>query len=700
MQTIELYIEGQRVDMFKDESVSLTQSIQNIKDISKVFTDFSKTFTLPASKTNNKIFKHYYNFDIENGFDARTKKDAIIELNRLPFRNGKIKLEGVDLKNNVAHTYKVTFFGNTVTLKDVLGDDKLNSLSDLNTLSETYSPTDIEAGLKRNPNTNDVVVPLITHTKRLFYDSSTGHAHGDFYSGNLYYEGGSGQGHEHGIAWNELKYALRVDRIIKAIEANPTYNIKFSDDFFVNTNAPYYNLFMWLHRKKGSVSAGTQTTEYKALINGWTTDIGLVSRMINSSTFKIVDTGISVSTFSLTLTRATSQPYDIDITKNGTPLYAESNITSTNKVINLIPSAQDNAEYEVTLTYPTAIAFSNIVWDYVVETDPSFFETDKFETNSFTVLEIFEFIISQQIPEMKILDFLTGLFKMFNLTAYVEDNVIQVKTLDSFYNSGISYDISEYIDVDKSSVNVALPYKEVSFSYEDTETLLAKQHTQLSGQEWAKAEYIRTEDEANNESLPKTGKLDGAVYEVKLPFSHMKYERLIDLNDVSTTTIQWGYSVDDNQDSYIGKPLLFYPVLNNIQDDGVNEGISFVDAVDSEGVYTSHKEITGSIVMPSNAVSFSSSTNTANINFKAEKNEYWGTDFKSTLFKDYYQDYIVSVFNPSNRLTKVTAYLPLNILLNYTLSDRFIINGHSYKINKITTNLETGKSQLELLNDL
>jgi hypothetical protein len=54
----------------------------------------------------------------------------------------------------------------------------------------------------------------------------------------------------------------------------------------------------------------------------------------------------------------------------------------------------------------------------------------------------------------------------------------------------------------------------------------------------------------------------------------------------------------------------------------------------------------------------------------------------------------------SNRLTKVTIYLPLSILLNYTLADRFIINGNSYKINSITTNLENGKSELELLNDL
>ena len=55
--------------MFKDESVSITQSVQNVKDIAKVFTEFTKTFTLP-SKANNKIFKHYYNFDIIRGFDA------------------------------------------------------------------------------------------------------------------------------------------------------------------------------------------------------------------------------------------------------------------------------------------------------------------------------------------------------------------------------------------------------------------------------------------------------------------------------------------------------------------------------------------------------------------------------------------------------------------------------------------------------
>ena len=64
MQVVELYISNTRVDLFKDESVTITDTIVNAKDVAKVFTAFSQQFSLPASSTNNKIFKHYYNYDI------------------------------------------------------------------------------------------------------------------------------------------------------------------------------------------------------------------------------------------------------------------------------------------------------------------------------------------------------------------------------------------------------------------------------------------------------------------------------------------------------------------------------------------------------------------------------------------------------------------------------------------------------------
>ena len=75
MVEIQLYIGGKQVELFKDESITLTQSIQDIRDISKVFTDYTRTFNVPASKNNNKIFKHFHRFNIV-GFDARRKVDA------------------------------------------------------------------------------------------------------------------------------------------------------------------------------------------------------------------------------------------------------------------------------------------------------------------------------------------------------------------------------------------------------------------------------------------------------------------------------------------------------------------------------------------------------------------------------------------------------------------------------------------------
>ena len=68
--------------MFNDETITLTSKIQDVRDISKVFTDFSQTFTIPASKENNKIFQHWYNYNIDNGFDNRIQKRCFIR-NRL-----------------------------------------------------------------------------------------------------------------------------------------------------------------------------------------------------------------------------------------------------------------------------------------------------------------------------------------------------------------------------------------------------------------------------------------------------------------------------------------------------------------------------------------------------------------------------------------------------------------------------------------
>ena len=47
---------ARRIELFSDEKISVTSSVQDIADISKTFTDFSQSFTVPATPNNNYIF--------------------------------------------------------------------------------------------------------------------------------------------------------------------------------------------------------------------------------------------------------------------------------------------------------------------------------------------------------------------------------------------------------------------------------------------------------------------------------------------------------------------------------------------------------------------------------------------------------------------------------------------------------------------
>ena len=144
---VDVYIEGQRLDLFEDESISVTQGVQDLKDISKLFADFSQSFNVPASKNNNTIFKHYYNADIDGGFDARTRKLGTIDVNTLDFKRGKIQLEGVEIKDNKPSSYKITFFGDAIKIKDEIGDDKLFDLEWLLNFDHDYTDAKVLEGL-------------------------------------------------------------------------------------------------------------------------------------------------------------------------------------------------------------------------------------------------------------------------------------------------------------------------------------------------------------------------------------------------------------------------------------------------------------------------------------------------------------------------------------------------------------------------
>ena len=687
MQVVELYISNTRVDLFKDESLTITDTIINAKDISQVFTAFSQQFSLPSSSTNNQIFKHYYNYEISGGFDARVRVSAILKLNGVDYKIGKVKLNSVDMRDNKAYSYKVVFYGETIALNTILGENKLADLNSLDPENLLYNSSNIKDLLQLDPDVagNDIITPLITHTKRLYYDSVEHATNGD---GNLYYHGGTVD--YHGVLYSDLKYAIRIHRLIQAIQTQYP-SIVFSNDFFNTTNAPYHSLFMWLHRKSGSVGTGDQVDSFPNSVTGWTSGAsGVWSSMTSASTLTVnteFDSYDNVNTLLQLklITADTTNSYQVEVFRNGVTLFQGTFIGS--KTLSSITGdfgLAYSGEYTVVITVTTvAILFTSGIWTVQNQETPiDPIETDVYQlSSSFTADTNFEFIVKLQTPDIKIIDFLTGLFKMFNLVAYVKaDGTIYVDTLDAFYATSTTYDITKYIDVKTSTVAVALPYREIKFKYEGLKTFLAAQYEQLQVQEWG-TEYF------NND----TDNLDGGIYEVKLPFEHMLFERLANVSDASgstLTTAQYGYCVNDNEQSYIGKPILFYPILKS---GGATTSISFLPTP------TSRVELT-SYIVASNSVSLSAATSTANINFGNMINEYTGlTNFTGTLYNNYYSTYIINLFLEKSRIFKVTAYLPLSIVLNYTLADILIINGKQYRINSLNINLINNKSQIELI---
>lgn len=700
MQVIELYIQGERVDMFKDESVSITDTIKNIKDVSKIFTEFSKTFSLPASRTNNKLFKHYYNFDIVGGYDARVRVTASIELNSIPFKKGFIKLEGVNLKNNKAHTYKVTFFGNTVSLKEKFGDDKLESLSWLDNFNTrqsglpiVYTATMLREFLQSNRSrtvdsvtyNNAIQVPLLTHTQRLYYESGNHLAD----SGNIHY-GGSGSAYDQGVKFNELKYAIKVPIIMKAIEEK--YGITFSTDFLNMTNDSYKDLFLWLHRVKGNVTSGGQIAEFTYNVNDWSNQVYTFAQINNNNQLIInpgADTYLDLELRLFPDSAYSTVNYTVEITLFGNVFSTTTNV-SGNQQINITSQIFIGMPYTVNIIVSEEMRFTNIQWyvDGRYQNAPWLHQFSTSGQGQVVIPTVFEFNVVQQMPEMKVIDFVTGLFKMFNLIAYVDQDpdtdVIVVKTLDSFYNGAVKYDISEFLDVNSSEVNAALPFREVTYTYGGLDTFLSSIHTQLFAKEWGKESFRNNSNDV----------YAGGIFNYTMPFEHMKFERLLNITNNTSTTLQWGYCVDDNQESYIGKPILFYLFRDTAQ----GNSYSFVDEVDTNNVATSHVQ-NYTLFKPCNSnMNVSPFANQPSLNFFPEADEYQGQNNPNTLFNDFHKNYISSVFETSKRLSKFTAYLPQRILLNYTLADEFVINGQSYRINSITTNLLTGKSTLELLN--
>jgi hypothetical protein len=801
----------QQAEMFNDETISITSKIQDVKEPEKIFTDFTQAFTIPASKENNKILQHWYNSNVQDGFDYRIKKDAILEVDYTPFRRGKVQIKKVILKNGAPFSYNIIFYGNTVNLKDAMKDDELQQLDYLDNYNHDYNAGKVydgfQSGLDENSKTNSIIYPLITHTKRLYYDSAaairsyavdgsvnsskliiSGGAptaqkftsspvveQGDYvvnttkdiaaivtmvesatqlalsedifeyndsykiykkiqYDGNLYYDNTQSK---RGLSYVDIKPAILCSEIIVAIEQK--YNIDFIGDFL--TSDAFSNLYLWLHRNKGGLSSEGEQSKI----------IGDLQRFSGSTSFDVTDTN-----WTFDVAGDGREQYDFSLALNVKTGYTDVKYTvkAYDSVSGVVVAELKDVKDDQTLSWGVEIEEAveitdfNINWTVTAESTlfltptltlyykefndgPSQPATTNlsaiYVTNPTEINTLSQVIVKDHMPKIKCIDFISGIFKMFNLTAYYDDDYasstfgkIKVQTLDDFYQdasqniSGGSYNISKYVDVTQSVIEAPITYKTLDFKYKEPKTLLSKQH---------KEEF---NDIFGDESFTLSSVDSGKTHKVELPFEHMKYERLFDDETGDVTEILWGYAADGkfdseiedypavgNYDPVLTAPLLFYGIRE------LMSGTQYINWIDVDDVPNNPPNNITRYWRPSNTNSSGESEILYNynnaysgnvniypeytLNFDNEVDEWTLTDYNgntNSLFRNFYGNYIRDLFDKRKRILKIDAHLSQEILINHQLNDKLIINDEQYIINQIRTNFMTEKSKLELLNVL
>lgn len=679
MQIVQLYVEGERVDMFQDESITISDSIANVKDISKIYTTYSRQFTLPASKTNNKIFKHYYNFDIsENSFDARFRVSAYLNVNGIRYKDGKLRLSGVKLKDNKPDSYKVTFFGNAVSLKDKLGEDKLSDLvggsNGLNNYDHDYDNTTVRNSFRNSTPlfSGDIKYSFISHTRVFQYDGST----------TITSTGGA-SGNDRYVTYTDLKPSIRLKSVIDAISEK--YSLDFSQ-YFWNT-AYFKNLYMWLHKEAGGMTQaeGNRLTSYFADTSVWTTS-GTDQRITPGGylqTFGTEQPNISlrrryiIEDFIVT---APSVDYTLEIRDNGTVRFRGSATgTNTFTVDEALGGTQthylDFTIISDSVFTPTnqQIKIREQYWNSLNQWADGTLVTYNCASGAVTQTVS----VAEQMPEMKVYDFVINLFKMHLLTSSITtelngDETIEVLPLVDYYSTGTEHDITKYIDVKETQVERLLPYKEINFSYKGRKTALITAYDEA----YPTAKF----GDLNWNS--GTDDMDGEKYSVELGFEHMYFERLRSSGG-ALSNVQNGLFTNKDLEPVVGLPLIYCIVERNAGTD-----LNWNNPSIAPTVITTYNA-------PGNIDEFDNS-----IHWGAQLNEWDEGQEDRSLYNRFYSDYISAIFQVSARKLTYKAYLPLGVLLSYQLKDRFRIGQHTFKIDSINTNLQTQESTLVLYNEL
>ena len=677
MRKVQLYINNQLVDLFNDEKIEINSSIQNIQDISKVYTDFSQSFTVPCSDNNNAIFDFFYNNDVDGTFQAKERADARIEINHSTFRKGQVQLEGSEIKRNEADSYKVTFYGDIVTLKDLFGEDELSDL-DYTDIPFDYTGVNVKDTITNSSSLLNVRFPLISSNRVWQYGVGG--------SSDISIDAGA-------INFTELFPAVKDAKLMQIIAAE--YGLTF-DSIFLNGNYFVNSFTLWKNSKEPTFT----TTPYLIQFAGDGSTAGnylFPSNQVRINSFEqaAFDTsgavGVDFNSFNrIVSVKSTisafgggTYPFFLDVYRDGVLLTTISATTGAASSVDIpvTPTISDSPSLNEFYTFEIRMITASppsILGTITIDRSYNVFSGGSVST----INQAFAATISTQAlpstynfkttaPKIKVADWFSGILKQFNLTCYPleADKTYQIEPLEQWYNFGGEVDITPYTDIKSIKVDRPKLYKAISFEYEKSKAFLNENFEGTNARSYG--------------NLSLTMPYDGKDFKVKLPFENMLFTKF------TGTDLQVSYAIDNavGGNSYIPKPVKLF------MDQSKTVSFKLYVLPNSGGVIN-----TVTSYMPFGQDQFYNQENNSQ-NFGYDISSLKNIPISNSLYQNFYQAYIVNLFNPKTRIVTLKCHLPLPMLTLLTLDDAVILRDKKYRINSMKTDLTTGGVELVLIND-
>jgi hypothetical protein len=628
-----------------------------VNDLSKVFTDYSQSFTVPASKNNNQIFNYWNESGVNDGFDQRVRYDAIIEINTIPFKKGQIQIEKANEKDNRVESFSITFYGKVKQIKDLFKEDKLN-IFDYSSLNHPYTFDEIR---KRIDGTiiDNVGYPLVGNQNK--YEYVTGGANDVTVGGSL----------AKSIVYTDLFPAIPVSKIFDFMQSH--YDITFTSTLFATS----YWSDLYLYCKNVE-----QQKVYTAPVKiNFTSTTGEMNFNLNLATDEYTFTAFQSNGTTPTVIQALN--LFISPT-NGTIPYRIKVRTSNGTLVNVYDNLLGNT---TTQLFSGPAPFPNASWYFEVESlQPITFTANLFNTKfppaggglseggsglstSQSTTSIIN--IGDYMPEIKISDFFNGIIKLFNLTiTSTSETEFNLEPLEFYYAYGNYIDINDYVINDSVDLERTKLFKKLSFSHEKSENVLNNFFRNTFQRKYDYGDLI-FEDDLSNEST---------TYEIKSPFEDVMWEKAT-VGEFQTTSL-----IDKDLNPYKPKAILMYKnsfqsLSNNIK---MFTGSSYYNLANYQR-FSNELFINNTI---------------ASLNFGEEISSWQPSSPASdSLFALWYRNYISGLYDIRCRVVKLKAIMPITQLSDIKLNDKIVYKDKKYIINQFTTDLTTGEVDFELISD-